>query len=139
MSLLENFNDLNIKGTVGTEIMNKLGMYPEELNDPVLFNRFQDIVEHLSEYSSSERNKIIQKVGKGEQDKFMALWQFCELNNEISELEGEIDDIDNNITSMEEIAGDRGFIVKDNANKLVLKSELKDRIKDLKSNLDYLY
>lgn len=139
MSLLENFNDLNVKGTLATEVMNILGMYPEELNDPLVFNRFQDIIEHLSQYSSAERNKIIRNVGKGEQDKMMALWQYCELNNEISELEDEVDEIDSNISAMEEIGGDRGFLIKDNSNKLSLKGELKDRIKELKSNLDYLY
>lgn len=74
----ENFNDWGIDALTGTEIMRLTGITPTDFVDPVRYQRFRDVIQHLK--GIPDKEFYITKITLGKNvDKLDHLWSYVEL------------------------------------------------------------
>lgn len=94
--MLEAFEDLGVDAITGTEIMSYAGVSPDEIQDPVRFERLRDIIDYVKKLP--DRRYFVSKVTAGRDgERLDHLWGYVELHkqresklSEIKKLEEEI-------------------------------------------------
>lgn len=85
MSIYEKYNDIGIDPMKATEIMELLGVNPNDLIDPNRFKRFQDTAKYLSQFENYPY--MIKKLTVGKNiDKLNHMWEWSTLAKQRQEL-----------------------------------------------------
>lgn len=89
MSTLERaFNDMGGSAIVATDIMTRLDVKDYDLNDPVRFKRFQDVLSYLKD---KDFRFLINKITTAKNvDKLDHVWGYVELSKQKEDKEREL-------------------------------------------------
>lgn len=79
----EKLNDLGLGTFLGVDIINTVGVMPESLDNPAVFEKIKDIADYLKTVPPEHRSYFMNRVTVGKNvDKLDHLWGYVELNKQ---------------------------------------------------------
>lgn len=93
-----NFSDLNIGAIGGTELMGLLGLSSFHLNDPILFNRVSDVVNHLK--NEPDAAFFINRITAGKSvDRLTHVWSYIKTLEKKSSIQNQLTEAERKLQS----------------------------------------
>jgi hypothetical protein len=98
----EIFNDLGVNAIVATNLMDLLGLYPNDFYDPQRFSRFQVVVDYLKQFPDDTQRFIITKATRGKLvDKLDHVFEYTNLLKQKFAQEEALENIKKEISVLE--------------------------------------
>lgn len=102
MEIQSAFNDLGVNAIVATNLMDLLGLYPDDFHDPVRFSRFQSVVNYLKQFPDDTQRFLITKSTRGKPiDKLDHVFEYTNLLKQKFAQEETLDRLKEEISAME--------------------------------------
>lgn len=106
MSILENIQSSGGSALFATELMSLLGLNQYDLEDPIRFERFKDVVSYLKDKNYSY---IVKKITMNKQvDPLDQTWTFIALDKKIDETEIQLKETNEQIETLIRFSSDKG-------------------------------
>lgn len=103
MSILENILGAGSSAVFATEMMNILGLNQYDLEDPVRYERFKEVIAKLKD--NPQYSYIAKKVTLGKSvDKLDHLWGYLAVNDRADLIEKEIEALDKEISTLTDLS-----------------------------------
>ena len=111
MSILENIQSSGGSALYATEMMSLLGLNQYDLEDPIRFERFKDVVAYFKDKNYSY---VIKKITMNKQvDPLDQTWTFIALDKQIDETEIQLKETNEQIDTLLRFASDKGSDVEE--------------------------
>lgn len=111
MSILENIQSSGGSALYATEMMSLLGLNQYDLEDPIRFERFKDVVAYFKDKNYSY---VIKKITMNMQvDPLDQTWTFIALDKQIDETEIQLKETNEEIDTLLRFASDKGSDVEE--------------------------
>lgn len=106
MSILENIQGSGGSALYATEMMSLLGLNQYDLEDPIRFERFKDVVSYFKDKNYSY---VIKKITMNKQvDPLDQTWTFIALDKQIDETEVQLKETNEQIDTLLRFASEKG-------------------------------
>jgi len=107
MSILDNVQSSGGSALFVTEIMSLLGLNQYDLEDPIRFERFKDVVAYMKEQKNYAY--IIKKIVMNKAvDPLDQTWTYIALDKQMDETEIELKEVNEQIETLTQFADDKG-------------------------------
>lgn len=112
VNIQETFNDLGTNAIVATNLMNLLGLYPDDLSDPQRFARFQVVIDYLKQFPEDTQRFLITKATRGKLvDKLDHVFEYTNLLKEKYAQEQTLEDMKKELSVLEATHDPKFFIL----------------------------
>lgn len=112
VNIQELFNDLGTNAIVATNLMNLLGLYPDDFVETQRFMRFQEVVNYLKQFPDDTQRFLINKSTRGKQvDKLDHVFEYINLLKEKYAQEQTLEDMKKEMSVLEATHDPKFFIM----------------------------